>query len=104
MEKTDLLSIRVNIAERFYPLRVERADEEKIRKAAKLINDKIIQYQKRYVDKEAQDFLAMAALQYVTKVIEYEEKYDEAPIIGSIERINSELNDYIAGLQEGSLK
>ena len=35
------LSIKVQIAERFYPLKIDRQDEEKIRKAAKLINDKV---------------------------------------------------------------
>ena len=39
----DKLSINVNIAERMYPLRVDRKDEESIRKAAKIINDKVIQ-------------------------------------------------------------
>ena len=35
----DKLSIKVNVAVRSYPLKVERADEEKIRKADKLINE-----------------------------------------------------------------
>jgi len=33
------LSIRVNIADRYYPLKIERDDEERIRRAAKMIND-----------------------------------------------------------------
>ena len=57
------LSIKVQIAERFYPLKIKRQDEEKIRKAAKLINDKVLQYKQRYTDKDTQDFVAMAALQ-----------------------------------------
>jgi cell division protein ZapA (FtsZ GTPase activity inhibitor) len=47
------LSIKVQIAERFYPLKIKRQDEEKIRKAAKLINDKVLQYKQRYTDKDA---------------------------------------------------
>ena len=70
----DKLSIRVNVADRYYPLKVEREDEEKIRKAARLINEKVLQYKQRYTDKDVQDFLAMAALQYVIKLIEEEEK------------------------------
>ena len=66
----DKLSIRVNIADRYYPLKIDRGDEEKIRKAAKMINDRVLQYKQRYTDKDVQDFLAMAALQYVIKVIE----------------------------------
>ena len=74
----DKLSIRVNIADRYYPLKVDFDDEEKIRKAAKMINDKILQYKQKYTDKDVQDFLAMAALQYVTQVIESENKLDNS--------------------------
>jgi len=51
------LAIKVQIAERFYPLKIERREEEKIRKAAKLINDRLLQYKQRYSDKDQQDFL-----------------------------------------------
>jgi cell division protein ZapA (FtsZ GTPase activity inhibitor) len=70
----DKLSIRVNVSDRYYPLKVERNDEEKIRRAARMINEKVLQYKQRYSDKDVQDFLAMAALQYVIKLIEAEEK------------------------------
>ena len=72
----DKLSIRVNIADRYYPLKVERENEEKIRKAARMINEKVLQYKQRYTDKDVQDFLAMASLQYVIKLNEEEEKLD----------------------------
>jgi len=70
----DKLSIRVNVADRYYPLKVESENEERIRKAARLINEKVLQYKQRYVDKDIQDFLAMAALQYVIRLIEIEDK------------------------------
>ena len=73
----DKLSIRVNIADRYYPLKVERENEEKIRKAARMINEKVLQYKQRYTDKDVQDFLAMAALQYVIKLTEEEEKLEK---------------------------
>ncbi len=77
----DKLSIRVNVADRYYPLKVERENEEKIRKAARMINEKVLQYKQRYSDKDVQDFLAMAALQYVIKLTEEEERAagDELP-------------------------
>ena len=70
----DKLSIRINIADRYYPLKVERENEEKIRKAARMINEKVLQYKQRYSDKDVQDFLAMASLQYVIKLTEEEEE------------------------------
>jgi cell division protein ZapA len=72
----DKLSIRVNVADRYYPLKVEPENEEKIRKAARMINEKVLQYKQRYTDKDVQDFLAMAALQYVIKLTEEEEKLE----------------------------
>lgn len=90
------LSIKLNIAERFYPLKVERDEEERYRKAAKMINDIILQYkQKKYTDKDAQDFIAMVSLQFTTKYLKCEEKLDETPIIESIESLNDDLEQFL---------
>ena len=91
----DKFTIRVNIADRYYPLKIERKDEEKIRKAAKKINDTVLQYKKIYADKDDQDFLAMAALQFVTKVIESDIKQNISPIIEDLEDLSQELDDYL---------
>jgi len=91
----DRLSIRVNVADRYYPLKIERKDEEKIRRAARMINEKVLQYKQRYTDKDVQDFLAMAALQFVIKVIDSEKNDDISPIFDGVKEIVSELNEYI---------
>ncbi len=83
----DKLSIRVNVADRYYPLKVERDNEEKIRKAARMINEKVLQYKQRYSDKDVQDFLAMAALQYVIKLTEEEEKLENDYIPDTIREL-----------------
>ncbi len=93
----DKLSIKVNVADRYYPLKIDRNDEEKIRKAAKMINDKVLQYRQKYADKDTQDFLAMAALQYVTKVIEYDQKFVYSPLEDNIKELSEELDDYLKG-------
>ena len=43
----------------------------------KVINEKVLQYKQRYTDKDVQDFLAMASLQYVIKLTEEEEKLEK---------------------------
>jgi cell division protein ZapA (FtsZ GTPase activity inhibitor) len=93
----DKLSIKVNVADRYYPLKIERKDEEKIRKAARLINEKVMQYKQRYLDKDVQDFLAMAALQFVTRVIEMEDKFDILPLEQKLQELNEELGEYLKG-------
>src|SRR6056297_3105500 len=90
------LSIKLNLADRYYPLKIERDDEERIRKAAKLINEKILQYKQRYSDKDNQDFLAMAALQFVIRYLEIEEKSDEQPILEDLKELNQELAEYMS--------
>ncbi len=91
----DKLSIRINIADRYYPLKIERKDEEKIRSAARLINEKILQYKQKYIDKDAQDFLAMAALQYVIKVLDLEEKNNMQVVMEEIRELNTELDSIL---------
>jgi cell division protein ZapA len=81
------LSIKVNVADRYYPLKVERENEEKIRKAARMVNEKVMQYKQRYSDKDVQDFLAMASLQYVIKLNEEEEKISNNQFPGAIKEL-----------------
>lgn len=94
------LSIKVNVAERYYPLKVDQRDEEKIRKAARLINEKLLQYKQRYTDKDLQDFLAMAALQFVIKLIECESHTSVSPVIEKLRDLDLQLGEYLGTLKE----
>lgn len=91
----DKLSIKVNVADRYYPLKIERKDEERIRRAARMINDKILQYKQKYSDKDVQDFLAMAALQYVIKLLEVEDFTNDSPVLEELKILNGELEEYL---------
>ena len=95
----DKLSIRVNVADRFYPLKIDRLDEEKIRKAAKMINERLTQYQQRYADKDTQDLLAMAALQFVIRMLDGENKFENSPILEELEELNKEIDVYLSKLE-----
>ena len=89
------LTIKVNIAERPYPLTIDINEEEKIRRAARMINDKILQYKQRFVDKDNQDFLAMVLLHYVTQLIDNESKYDISAIITGLIELNNDVDSCI---------
>ncbi len=91
----DKLSIKVNIAERYYPLKIERVDEERIRKAARTINEKVLLYKQKYIDKDTQDFLAMAALQFVIKLIEKEDRQESSPLMESLSELNLEIEAFL---------
>ena len=91
----DKLTIRVNIVDRYYPLKIDRNDEEKIRKAAKKINDTVTQYQKLYGNKDGQDFLAMVALQFVTRLVEAEEHHEIHPVLEEVRQFDKILADIL---------
>jgi len=91
----DQLSIKVQIAERFYPLKIKRQDEEKIRKAAGLINNKVLRYKQRYTDKDTQDFMAMAALQFVINLLDCEQQQNFVSLEEELEVLSSELDDLL---------
>jgi cell division protein ZapA (FtsZ GTPase activity inhibitor) len=95
----DKLSIRINIAERYYPLKVSRDEEERIRKAAKLINDKLLLYKQTYTGKESQDFMAMVSLDFASKLLELEEKLDESPIINELVSMNEDIVEYLNNIK-----
>ena len=67
------LSIKVNIADRNYPLTVKTDEEEKVRKAAKLINDKLKIYGKAFAVNDKQDIISMCALEVATELISLQE-------------------------------
>ncbi|MBN2667630.1 MAG: cell division protein ZapA [Bacteroidales bacterium] len=89
------LTIRVNINERFYPLKIEAKDEEKIRKAAKDINAMIAKYREVFKDKDGQDFLAMVALQLGTKVVDLDHQGDLVSIIDDVKTINRDIEQFL---------
>ncbi len=65
-------SINISIADRPYRLSVKRSDEEAVREAAKIINDRIKDYAHAYAFNDKQDLLAMAALQYTLSALRFE--------------------------------
>ncbi len=91
----DKLSININIADRMYPLRIARSEEEGIRRAAKIINDKVTQYKQKYVSKDLQDCLAMATLQFVMQKFDTEKRVDISPLVEELEMMNDYLAEFL---------
>ena len=64
----DKLSIKINIANRFYPMKIERSSEESIRNAVKNIESRLKFYEDNYEIKDKQDILAMCLIEYASKL------------------------------------
>ncbi len=56
------LSIKIRIADRDYPMRVEVADEERLRLAGRQLSEKLREFREQYGIQDKQDLLAMVAL------------------------------------------
>ncbi|MBL4715354.1 MAG: cell division protein ZapA [Bacteroidia bacterium] len=94
------ISIKVNIADRLYPLKVKLEEEEGIRKAAKIINEQLKEFQSNYAVKDKQDLLSMLAIKLTTENLElkskdYIEDEDLTRMIDDIDiKLKSNLNSH----------
>lgn len=86
----DKLSIKVSVAGRIYPLAIERDEEENVRKAVKLINEKVSEFEKNFDIKDRQDLLAMTALNFIPLYLESKESLqkDDKGVIDRLEKLD----------------
>jgi cell division protein ZapA len=89
------LAIKLKIIDRYYPLRIDWHDEEKLREASRRINEVVDKYRQRYNDKDNQDFLAMATLQFVTRLLEFENNNTAELANKELEDVCNELDQFI---------
>ena len=87
----ELISIKVTIADKIFPLKVSVEEEESIRKAADLINKKIKTYTEQYAIKDKQAALSMCALELGTELIssDFQKTSEQNEIISKLIDIES---------------
>jgi cell division protein ZapA len=61
------ISINIVIGDRNYRVRIAAEDEESVRKIAKQINDKILEFKTSFAGKDMQDYISMVLLWFVTE-------------------------------------
>ncbi len=80
--------IKVTIAGRNYPLRVQHEEEkERIQEAVDLINQKVLDFKATYAGKDTQDYLAMVAMSLTVEWISYKQK-GQQDLKGLAERLD----------------
>jgi cell division protein ZapA len=92
------LSIKIKIADREYPMKVDAEDEEQIRLAGKKINEKIKMYRDQFGIDDKQDLLAMVAFDSLYEKIQSDANSTsngESAIdkINYLSRLTSEVTD-----------
>jgi cell division protein ZapA len=93
----DKLLIKLTIAGHSYPMKVSREDEERFRTATTLINDRINVYKQRFdnTKKDDFDFLAMVAIEYVSKYVDKAAKSDDTEMLSEMRIMSNEIDEYI---------
>src|SRR5699024_2529524 len=91
------LKIRLNIADRVYPMTIAPSQEEGLRKAAKKIEAVIKQFEKNYAVRDKQDVLAMCALQFAAKSEQQniDDQQDLALAEENLTSLNAFLDDHL---------
>jgi cell division protein ZapA len=81
-------SIKVEIANGLYSLKIQSNEEENLKKAVELINQKISEFERNYGIKDKKDVLAMVTLQLVTQLMSEKSKAESE--LGTLKNV---LND-----------
>ncbi len=87
--------INIKIDGKAYPLNIDRIDEEKYRRAAKIVDEKIANFIKKYEGIEKQDAMAMAAFQIALNYTEEQERHDYSKFIDNIKNLNDDIADFL---------
>jgi len=87
--------IHIKIDGKAYPLNINRADEERYRKAAKIVNETISSYRKMFQNSEQQDIMAMTAFQVALSYTEEQERHDYTQFIDDIKDLNDDITDFL---------
>lgn len=90
----DQLSIKIRIADREYPMKVKPEDEENVRKAGKIINERIKSYREQFGIDDKQDLLAMVAFDSLVDKLQVDD--EKATISEDVFYKVNELNELIS--------
>ena len=95
MFMAELININVMIADRPYPLKIKPEEEEGIRRAAKMINDKVKEFQHQYAAKDKQDYLAMVTLMYAVETLNKESPQESAAVTDQLNKLEEAISQYL---------
>lgn len=92
------LKIKLSIADRVYPLTINPAQEEGLRKATKKIEEMIKQFEQNYAVRDKQDVLAMCALQFAAQTEQktVNKENDQIEVEEKLLALNQLLQDHLS--------
>jgi len=92
------LSIKIRISDRDYPMRVDSSEEERIRVAGKLINEKLKHFREQFGIDDKQDLLSMTVFDAVMDKLKSDQTTtdNESIVQKKIEQIDRILTEALA--------
>ena len=93
--KNKRLSINIKIDGRIFPLDINRSDEERYRKAAKMVNEIVRKFRTTFRDQGSHDILAMSAFQIALSNTELQERDDNSLYIDELKNLNDDISDFL---------
>ncbi len=89
------LSIKIRIGNREYPMKVKAEDEERIRRAGKILNEKVKTYQNQFRIDDVQDLVAMVAFDCLVEKIKNQESSETSEdfALREITKLNQLISD-----------
>lgn len=91
----DKLSIKVKILDRIYPIKIDRKDEERIRKAVNQINAQAAKYRNHFSSYDAQDHISMVSIHLATKLLEYEDNKELDHLKDEIKQLTDDVSQFV---------
>lgn len=88
---SELLKIKITIANRVYPLNIHAEQELSLRASAKKIEATIQQLEKNYAVRDKQDVLAMCSLQFAAQ-LEKNKSQETSSTSESIDKVKELIN------------
>lgn len=97
MSESNDVKVNVVIAGRSYRLNVDKTEEDNVRRAVGMINERVEEYKRIYSDKDYLSLVSMVCIQLATSVVknENDSAYKEQYLDKQLDTINALLTENI---------
>lgn len=92
----DKIKINLLIADSYYPLTINREEEEQVREAARQVNIRMNAYREQYKTLSSEQILAMVAYQFSQENLVLVKRNETRSYAEKIEELTETLNHYLA--------
>ena len=91
----DQIKINLSLADSFYPITINREEEESVREAAKQVNIRLNTYREHYKTLPPEKILAMVAYQFSHENLMLLQQNDTRPYAVKIDELTEVLDEFL---------